>query len=92
MFSMTVIPMELSVKLSDVTGSEKSKMVAAKLRLRIFQLVHKIATKFKRLYHVFGVKLSNKDSGNVVRPNGKEPEVENPKWQPLNWKYLYFRL
>jgi len=31
------------------TGSGKIKMAASKLRLRIYQLVHKIATKFQRL-------------------------------------------
>jgi len=43
---MTTIPMELSVKLSDVTGCGKTKMAEYKLRLRISQLVHKIATKY----------------------------------------------
>jgi len=28
---------------------------------------------------------------NVVKLNGKKPEVENPRWRPLNRKYLYFR-
>jgi len=52
-FSMTAIPMELSVKLSDVTRSEKSKMAASELPKCISQLVQKIATKFQRLYQCF---------------------------------------
>jgi len=74
---MTAIPMELLVKLSAVTESGKSKMAASKLRLRLSQLVHKIATKFQRLCQFFGVQLSNMDSDNVVRPNGKKPDAEN---------------
>jgi len=36
-----------------VTGSFKSMLVASKLRLRISQLVHQIATQFQRLYLYF---------------------------------------
>ena len=28
-------------------------------------------------------------SGKVPRPNGKKPEVESPRWRPLNFKYVY---
>ena len=31
--------------------------------------------------------ISNKNSSNVVRPNETKPEVENPRWWPLNFKY-----
>jgi len=36
------------------------------------------------------VQVPNKDNGNVVRPNGKKPEVENPRWRPLYWKYFQY--
>jgi len=51
--SMTAIPMEQSVKLSDVTGSGTSKMAVSTHRLRKSQLVHKIATKFHWLSQHF---------------------------------------
>ena len=59
------------------TGRRKSNMAVCRLEIRISQLVHEIASKFQRQYlYVFGVQLTNGNSGNVVRPNGKEPEVE----------------
>jgi len=42
--------------------------------------------------YAFGVQLSNKDSGNVVRTNAKKPEVENSIWRPLNFNYVYLSL
>ena len=42
--------------------------------------------------YVFGVQLSNGNSCNYVRQNGKEPEVENPRWWSLTLKYLYLSL
>jgi len=50
---MTAIPIKLMMKLFDVTGSEKSKMAASNLPKCISQLLHKISTKFQRLYLVF---------------------------------------
>ena len=67
-------------------------MAASKLQTHISRLVHKIVTNFRRLCHVFGVQLSNKHSGNVVRSNGKKPEVEITRWRPLKFKYLYVSL
>jgi len=37
-----------------------------------------------------GVQLSN--SGNVVRSNGKKPEVNNSRWRPLNFDYIQSQL
>jgi len=31
--------------------------------------------------YVFGLQLSYMNSGNVVRPKGKKPEVGNPRWR-----------
>ena len=31
----------------------------------------------------------NENRGNVVRPNGKKREVENPKWRHVNLTYVY---
>jgi len=50
---MTAIPMELSVKLSDVTESGKSKMAAFKLRLRVSQLVYTDSNKIPTAIAVF---------------------------------------
>ena len=66
-FSLTAIPMELLVILPDTTGYGKSKMAACKLERRISIGIHKIATKFQRLYLCFRVQLSNGNSGVVVR-------------------------
>jgi len=49
-FSMTVILIELSVKLSDLDGSGKHKMAASERPKCISQLEHKISRKFQRLY------------------------------------------
>ena len=38
------------------------------------------------------VQLSGRNIGNVLQPNGKKPEVENPRWWPLNLKYEYLSL
>jgi len=46
----------------------------------------------KRFAYVFGVQLSNEESGKVVRQSGKKSDVENPKWRPLDWNYLYLSL
>ena len=40
----------------------------------------------------FGAQLSNENSGNAVRPDGKKLEVENPRWRPVNLKYVYLGL
>ena len=40
--------------------------------------------------YVFGIQQSNKHNGNVVRPNGRKPEVEIPRMRPLKSKYVYF--
>ena len=82
--SMTAIPMEAPAELPDATVSRKSKMAASKLQIRIFQLVHKISTKFLRLCHVFGVRQYGKTSGITVRrlcmfeieDGGHRPEVD----------------
>jgi len=42
--------------------------------------------------NVFGIHLSNRDSGNVVRPNGNKPKLENPRWRPLYFDYAYLSL
>jgi len=60
---------------------------AHKIQIRTAQLVHKLAMKFQQLYLCFRGPVMN--IGNVVRPNGKKPEMGNPKWQPLNSKYAY---
>jgi len=55
--------------LSDITGSQKSKMAASNLEIRLSRLVDMIGTKFHRLPHVFGGKESNGTIGNTVRRN-----------------------
>jgi len=50
---MTTIPMELSVKLSDVTGSGKSKMAASKLPKR-FHTNPEVANPLRILSHLTG--------------------------------------
>jgi len=63
-----------------------------KIKLRISQLIRKIATKFKRLNLRFGVRLFTKTIGNIVRPTITKAEVENPTWRPLNLNYMYLSL
>jgi len=59
-------------------------MAASKLEIPMSQLVHKIASKFQRLYLIpelylcFPVQLSNGTISIVVRSNEKELEVKNP--------------
>jgi len=50
-----------------------------------------ISTKFQRYTNVFGVQIRIMH-GNVVRPNGKKPIVENPRWRPLNFQNVYLSL
>ena len=91
MFLRSGCPIGQSRILYDQTGSGKSKMAASKLEIRRSQLVHKIAMKFQRPGYtfVFGVQLCNGISVNVARPNGKKPEVENPRGLHVNLKYVY---
>jgi len=42
--------------------------------------------------YVFGIQPSNGSDGNVVRPNAEKPEVENPRWRPLNFKQVYISM
>ena len=41
---------------------------------------------------VSDVQLSNGSDEDVVLPNGEKPEVENPRWRPLNLNYVYLSL
>jgi len=59
MFSGARNPTVLLEILSDVTGSQKSKMAASNQEIRISRLVDMIATKFQRLPPFFGGKVSN---------------------------------
>jgi len=84
---LSAIPM--FSKLSDVTGSGNSKMAATKLPECIYisiSLYPRNQRNFNGYTYVFGVKLSNKESGDVVRPNGKKPKVENPRLRSLNFQ------
>jgi len=56
MFVGAMYPTVLLGILSDVTESQKSKMAASNLEIRIFRLVYMIATKFQRLPLCFRVK------------------------------------
>jgi len=47
---------------------------------------------FDSYTYVFGKQLFNGSDDNVVRPNGEKPEVENPRWRPLNLKYVYLNM
>ena len=67
----SAISMVVLALLSDVTGSGKSKMAAAKLEIPISRLVVNIARKFQRLCLCFGSRNSNGVSGNPARPNRK---------------------
>jgi len=71
MFSGPRNPTVLLEILSDVTGSQKSKMGASNLEIRLSRLVDMTATKFQRLPYVFGDKVSNGTIGNTVRRNWK---------------------
>src|SRR5664279_3044437 len=65
---------------ADVTGSRKSKMLAAKPEISISQLVITIATKIQRLYpNVFGVQEHDRTNMNTFRCKLKW-EI---KWRPL---------
>jgi len=64
-------------------------MVACKLEILIAKLIYQIAKKLQRLYLCVGLYLSNGTSSNDVQPNPEQLEMENPRWQPLNLKYLY---
>ena len=44
---------------------------------------------FDSYTYVFGIQLYNGIGDNVARPNGKKPEVENPRWWHINLKYMY---
>jgi len=83
MFSGTRNPTVLLGILSYVTGSQKAKMAASKLEIRISRLVDMIATKFQRLPHVFGCKESNSTIGNTVRRNRKS-EIQDGGLQSGN--------
>jgi len=75
--------------LSDVTGSQKSKMEASNLEIRISRLVDMIATKFQWLLPCFwgqGIQRYNWEYCLTL------PEVRNPRWRPPIWKYVYLDL
>jgi len=57
--------------LFDVTGSQKSKMAASNLEIRLSRLVDMIAMKFQWLPPCFWSKVSNGTIGNTVRRNRK---------------------
>jgi len=42
--------------------------------------------------YVFGVQLSNNDSGVAIQPNRKKPVVENPRLWPPNFQNVYLSL
>ena len=67
-------------------------MAASKLEIPISQRVHKKELNSNGYTYVFGVQLSNGTIVNVVRPNGKKPELENPRWRPVNLQYIYLSL
>jgi len=53
MFSGASNPTVLLGILSDITGSQKSKMAASNLEIRLSRLVDMIVTKFQRLWPMF---------------------------------------
>jgi len=55
----------------DVTGSQKSKVVASNMEIRISRRVDMIATQFKRLYECFQGPESNTTTRNTMKPNQK---------------------
>ena len=58
--------------LSDVTGSRKFKMAAAKPEVLISQLLNQIATPFQKLPHICGVQQLNGTMANTARCNRKQ--------------------
>jgi len=83
MFSGTRNPTVLLGILSDVTGSQKSKMAAYNLEIRVSRLVDMISTKFQRLPLGFRGKVSNGTIGNTVRRNRKS-EIQDGGLQSGN--------
>ena len=88
-FSDSGNPMGLRRILCNPTGSGKSKMAAYKPEVPISRLVDMISKKFKRVYLLSRL--------HVIQWDWREyfitkPEVENPRWRPPNWKYLYLGL
>jgi len=57
-------------------------MAAYKPDVPISQLVDKSSITFKRLYPCFRGRVVHYDYCTTL------PEVKNPKWRSLNWKYL----
>ena len=68
---------------------EKSKMAASKLRMHVSLLPDKLSTKFQRLYLCLRGLASQWDSRDY---NATIPELENPRWQPINIECMYLRL
>jgi len=62
--------------LSDVSGSRKSKMSAAKPEMDVSQLVDIIESKFQNTYHVFEDGQLNGTKENVVRRKRKS-KIQN---------------
>jgi len=72
------IPIPISVKLSDVTGSGKTKIASSKHPKCVSQFLHKISMKFAMLYNQTGRNWKSK--------------VENPRWWPINFQNVYLSL
>ena len=79
---------ELRTSLREQTGSGKSKGAVIEPKVCLCQLMDVIAAKFRRLY--FGGPAIQRCYGHHC---ASQPEVENnPRWRPLNRKYLYLSL
>ena len=82
----TSFSMELFPTLWDETGSQKSKMAAAKPEVLDSQLLGEVETKFQMLYpHCWGPA----SQGSCFQYCGMKPEARNKKWRPPNRKYFY---
>ena len=74
------------------TGRGKSKMAALNLKYLYLSLYTRWQRNSNDYTYVFGVQLSNGSSENAVRTNAEKPKVENPRWRPVNLKYVYLSL
>ena len=89
---MFTVYLKTNFQLSDATGSGKSKVAASKPDIGSAQLAHKITTKFKRQYLCFLGLAMQWELCQCCTANRKKPEMENPRWRPLNLKYVHLSL
>ena len=72
--------------------NQKWKIQDGGVALNLKYVYLSLYTRWQRNPHgytyVFGFQLTNGNTGNVVQTNGKEPEVQIPRWRPENFEYV----